>query len=35
MDKAMPIMRVQPDGSVVQQDLVWATGQPFDPAKCP
>jgi len=33
-DKAMPIMRVKPDGSVVQQDLAWATGQPFAPANC-
>ncbi len=35
VDKAMPIMRVQSDGSVVQQDLAWSTGQAFDPAACP
>lgn len=31
IDKATPIMRIQPDGSVTQEDLVWPTGTPLDP----
>lgn len=34
VDKAMPIMLLQPNGVPVQQDLAWSAGQPFDPAKC-
>jgi hypothetical protein len=35
LDKAMPIMRVQSNGNVIQQDLAWSTGHAFDPATCP
>ncbi|WP_165485692.1 ABC transporter substrate-binding protein [Protofrankia symbiont of Coriaria ruscifolia] len=31
IDKSMPILQIQPDGSVTQQDLAWPTGKPLDP----
>ncbi len=30
IDKAMPIIQIQPDGSVTQEDLAWPTGKPLD-----
>lgn len=34
VDKAMPILRLEPDGRPVQVDLVWPSGQPFGPESC-
>ncbi|MBQ0926868.1 ABC transporter substrate-binding protein [Saccharopolyspora endophytica] len=34
VDKAMPILQLQPDGRPVQVDLVWPSGQPFGPQSC-
>lgn len=31
IDKAMPILQINADGSVTQKDLAWPTGQPLDP----
>jgi ABC-type branched-subunit amino acid transport system substrate-binding protein len=31
IDKAIPILQLLLDGTVTQKDLVWSTGQPFDP----
>jgi ABC-type branched-subunit amino acid transport system substrate-binding protein len=31
IDKPMPILQLHADGTVTQKDLVWSTGQPFDP----
>jgi hypothetical protein len=32
VDKAMPILQIQPDGSVTQQGFAWPTGVPLDAA---
>ncbi|TDD91176.1 amino acid ABC transporter substrate-binding protein [Saccharopolyspora karakumensis] len=32
--KAMPIMRLEPNGHPVQESLVWPSGQPFGPQSC-
>ena len=34
IDKAMPVVRIAPDGSPHVQDLIWTTGQPFSAASC-
>lgn len=34
IDKAMPIMLLQPNGDATQEGLAWASGQPFDAAGC-
>jgi hypothetical protein len=34
INKAMPIIQIQPDGTSKMQDLTWAAGTPFDPATC-
>lgn len=34
VDKAMPILRLEPDGRPVQVGLVWPSGQPFGPQSC-
>lgn len=34
IDKVMPIMRIQPDGTPAPQDLAWATGLDFDHGGC-
>lgn len=31
IDKPMPILQLHADGTVAQKDLVWSSGQPFDP----
>lgn len=31
IDKAMPILQINADGTVTQKDLAWPTGQPLDP----
>jgi ABC-type branched-subunit amino acid transport system substrate-binding protein len=31
IDKAMPILQLHADGTVIQKDLAWPTGQPLDP----
>lgn len=34
IDKAVPIIEIHDDGSPTMRDMVWAAGQPFDPAGC-
>jgi hypothetical protein len=32
IDKALPILRIAPDGPLTQEDLAWPTGAPLNPA---
>jgi hypothetical protein len=31
IDKAMPMLQIQPSGSLTQQDLAWPSGHTLDP----